>query len=277
MIEYIINKNRRLRLEYNFVKKSCDNLENEIFYILNNYLTEFCEYFNLEAEDVIQMHNEFIGNYLNDIKLFLNNGKYPYQLYSVKHIDRITYDVTLLLSVFLSRVRLQIFKMLIESLKKKKGEVIIVGVGAALELELISKLIPNLKFKAFDLSISDFVHNRFGNDKVFEREFVFEKEKGYETIIFIELLEHLEAPYSFLKKSSEFLLDGGNIICTTSSNMPQFDHFYNFHNDNFEEKLKEFNLNVKTNIKLPHNLINSKIDSYNNFYELHKNHSYVVG
>jgi hypothetical protein len=277
MIEQIINKNRRLRLEYNFVKNSCDNLENEIFYILNNYLKEFCEYFNLEAEDVIQMHNEFIGNYLNDIKLFLNNGKYPYQLSSVKHIDRISYDVTLLLSVFLSRVRLQIFKLLIESLKKKQGEVIIVGVGAALELELISKLIPNLKFKAFDLSISDFVCNRFGGDKVFEREFVFEKEKGYETIIFIELLEHLEAPYSFLKKSSEFLLDGGNIICTTSSNMPQFDHFYNFHNDNFEEKLKEFNLNVKTNIKLPHNLINSKIDSYNNFYELQKNHSYVVG
>ena len=269
MIEKLVENNRRLRIEYNSILRDCDSGDLEMLNILNNYLSDYCKFYQLSPADVSEKYQLFINRYLLDFKQFIDSGKYPYELGLSVNIDRITYDLALILSVFFTPVRFKIFKHTLSCLKNSTGTILIIGVGAAMELELISKLLSDRVVDAYDIKVSDFVKDRFNREVLHEQEFLFNTNKKYSTILIIELLEHLEKPYDFVANCLNALSDNGAIVCTTSSNMPQFDHLYNFHFDNFVQLLSD-NFICKEKIILKHKLVNPNLDSYNTFYNLIK-------
>jgi hypothetical protein len=200
----------------------------------------------------------------------MNLGKYPYELGKNNSFKRETYDLVLILSIFFNPARLQIFNETLCSLEQVKNKITVIGIGAAVELELIKNIFPDLKIEAYDLSISQFVKNRFEASILNEREFNFKDSNSIESFLLIEILEHLDSPYLFLEQCSNSLVKSGNILCTTSCNMPQFDHLHNFYEDDFNEKIKDFNMYIRKTKRFNHELMNSKLESYNEFYHLIK-------
>jgi len=269
MIQEIINSDRRLKIKYNLNLKNNDQLGRLILDKLSDYLADFCEFYNLTSIQALESYNEFLRVYINDFNFFINSGKYPFEIVRESFFSRETYDLALILSIFFTPTRLNIFKETLTSIKNI-NKVTIIGVGAAVEIELIKKIFTQIDIDAYDLTISEFVKNRFEKSIINEREFIFNKENSIESFLLIELLEHLDSPYTFIEECSKNLKKNGSVICTTASNMPQFDHLYNFHNDDFIEKINEYNLNVIKSKRLNHDVMNTKIDSYNEFYHLVK-------
>ena len=88
----------------------------------------------------------------------------------------------------------------------------------------------------------------------------------------IELLEHLSEPYILLEKCQKVLSEKGKIFLTTATNIPQFDHLYNFeasHQD-FEKKIQNMGLSISFMEEIPHQYITLDIGAKNRFYILEK-------
>lgn len=269
MIKQLIENNRRLRIEYNNLIKSCDENDLVFLKIIEQYFSDYCAFYNLSPAVVSAKYQQFIDQYLSDFKKFIETGKYPYELNQKMDFDRVTYDIALILSVFFTPVRFSIFKETINFLTKSTGTILIIGVGAAMELELLDKLFPHKKVDAYDISVSDFVKSRFNSSMLHEKEFTFSEKQKFDSVLIIELLEHLSKPYEFIKNCATCLHNKGILVCTTASNMPQFDHLYNFHTDNFEKNISA-DFFVTEKLVLKHKLINPVLDSYNTFYILEK-------
>jgi hypothetical protein len=271
MIEEILKSNRRLRIEHKNILKEADAEGAQIFEVLTKYLCDYCEYFTLNALQTEQRYLNFVEDYISNFKTFNESNQYPYETGKVKTFDRVTYDIALILSVFFIPARYKMFRELLNLLKLQNGKILIIGVGAAIELELIYTLLPGKEVESYDLSISSFVKERFANKKIFEKEFIFDPLNLYQNILAIELLEHLSEPINFVKNCSQSLVHKGGMYITTASNMPQFDHLFNFHDIDFDTQLESIGLSIKTKLKLAHPLLNKNIESYNTFYHLIKN------
>jgi len=269
MLDSIIKNNRRLRIEHQTILKECNNSDLDMFEILKNYLNDYSAFYQLSPEAVEHKYIVFIDQYIKDFKVYLETDKYPYQVGTNVQFDRITYDLALILSVFFTPVRFQIFKSTLESIKVSDGKILIIGLGAAMELELIAKLFPHKQVDTYDITISEFVKSRFSKSILHEKEFKFDENNKYDLLLIIELLEHLTQPYLFIKNCALSLNNLGTLVCTTASNMPQFDHLYNFHDDDFEIKIASL-FSVQKQIELKHKLMNPNIHSYNTFYQLNK-------
>ena len=97
----------------------------------------------------------------------------------------------------------------------------------------------------------------------------------YDCIYLIELLEHLSEPYVLLKQCQNVLSENGKIFLTTATNIPQFDHLYNFeasHQD-FEKKIQNMGLSIFFMEDIPHQFITLDIGAKNRFYVLKKDSS----
>ena len=142
--------------------------------------------------------------------------------------------------------------------------------GSGLELEIINKVNNRINVDAYDICITEFV-SRFKNVfNVIEGEF-----KGsysvYDHIIAIELLEHLEDPFKFLQLCYNSLRKEGVLATTTATNMPQFDHLYNFDDDNyFKGKVENIGYLISIKEDLPHSYMIKDLNAKNTWYLLKK-------
>ena len=247
--------------------KTAVNQEQKFFLNIHQYLDDYISYHSLKIEDLYNYYMSFIKRYSKDIKIFNKDNKYPHEYCALPKICKIEYDIALILSVFFSTVRAKIMIKLVNVTSTLKNEILLVGIGSGIDLHLINNCSEfNSNIHAYDIKISNFLYShKWNNVQFIEQPFTGCTYK-YDTAIAIEFLEHLSDPFDMLKKLSSCLVTNGKMIFTTATNMPQFDHLYNFNNDNEVDNLIS-KLGFKfTKDTYPHNYINEKIKSKNTFY-----------
>jgi SAM-dependent methyltransferase len=270
MLAKVFNNDRNLRIDHK--KLLSTNITNiKTLNIVDDYLADYAKFHNLSIGDISSRHNNFVSNYLKNINDYLSKGKYPSLLGVVHPIGRVDYDISLIISTVVAIHRYRIIEKFVKYIPRIKGNVLIVGLGSGLELELLNGVKNKINVDAYDISITEFVKNRF--NKIFnivESEFK-GKNGGYDHIIAIELLEHLEDPYHFLSMCYNSLNEDGTLVTTTATNVPQFDHLFNFDDDNaFDREINGIGFDVSLKEDIPHNYMIKNINSKNTWYILKK-------
>src|SRR4030042_3805324 len=190
MIHELIQLDRAVEFQYGRVLNHAGRDYTKLLDIINAYLTEYVDFYKLSLEETLRRYFTFVNRYVSDLKAFENTGLFPFQDKNseVFDIQRITYDIFLILSGLLQKHRFQIIKNISEA-EKSYGNCLIVGAGSGLELHLLRDKYNNVD--AYDISISDFCKHRFSDLNLFEEKYDACCEKKYDAIYAIELLEHL--------------------------------------------------------------------------------------
>lgn len=265
----ILEKDRRLRVNFLNTRKS-PYFNEYIYSRLGNYFDDYCAYYAIDSQRVIMSYNNFVSHYMTHLKKFDQLGEYPYE--SSKDpliLNRIDYDIALILSILLEPVRHQIFNNVLNSYKiiENKARILFVGIGPGIELELLPDELN--KIEAYDLEIAEFPKKRFVKFNL--KEELFDKElTAFDNIYCIELLEHIPNPELLVKNLSDSLKPGGNLYLTTASNMPQFDHMINFHDRPFDNSLEEMSLEIIKKVNFMHGYNGKNSESYNTWYSCKK-------
>ena len=204
--------------------------------LLERYLAEYVHAHALDIKSV-QQHLEIFGRcYAADLEQFAATRRYPAALGAVAPCARITYDLNLLVSCFTDSLRWQIAVHLITALGKCKAkQITVLGAGAGLELFLLEQLCPQATVTAYDLDISAFVRQRFPRVDLREQDFLQASAGGADTadvdlVLAVEILEHLPNWQEVLRQAHHLLAPQGLLLCTTATDIPQFDHMVNFGN-----------------------------------------------
>lgn len=251
-----------------------DNLPNEIkedelYNSITDYILRYVNYNQISIDQIIDFYSDFIFNYNKHAKSFIKTGKYPLQNDSNPMlIERLNYDVVLLMSVLFTVHRFKIMKLINNTGNFEKA--LFIGLGPGLELFLNKGKIHEAH--AYDLSINDFLRLEFPNFEFNQCYYINQKNNYFDGIFIIEILEHLSDPYELINNCYNSLKKGGKLILTTATDIPQFDHLYNFPEDHtlFENIIKNigFKINYKELIK--HNYLTIGVNSSNHYYELEK-------
>lgn len=268
MIRKLKNISDSLKFQFNRLFASLDSEQLYIYDIINSYLVTYCCYNNIMAEEALARYMSFVERYENDLKKFDLTGKFPFQLKEKQafSVDRITYDLFLIITSLVTPHRFAIMEYIYNT-KFKADKCLIVGVGSGLEIELINKKFREID--AYDLSISDFVKDRFKHVSLKEEYYQYSEGNKYNAIFAIEILEHMFSPYSLIKEFKESLVDKGRLIVTTTKNVPQFDHYYNFtEQEKFENEVKSLGFKIIDKQTVKHNYLFIRVDANNTIYNL---------
>jgi len=236
---------------------------------LADYTDKYIHYHQLSSKSVTQYYLNYIREYNQDVRQFEATQQYPLAINANRKApERVAYDIVLLLSTLLTKHRFRIMQLLND---KSKGGArgLVVGCGSGLELALLADQFQQIV--AYDLAMASFLPTFF-NKKIQLRKVNFEgrgKQK-YDYIYLIEILEHLDNPYQLLAKCQKVLKSNGKIYLTTATNIPQFDHRFNFEEDHrsFENHLKKMGFKVEFSEVIEHEYITKSIQSMNKFYIL---------
>jgi len=271
MINELIQLDKAVAFQYGRVLshagRDCKNLLD----VIDAYLTEYVDFYKLSLDETLRRYFIFVNRYVGDLKAYEHTGLFPFQDKNseVFNIERITYDIFLILSGLLQKHRFQIMKNISET-EKNSGNCLIVGAGSGLEMLLLRDKFTNID--AYDICISDFCKYKFSDLNLFEKKYDLGCEKKYDGIYAIELLEHLESPYGILNMFGKSLKTNGRLIVTTTNNVPQFDHLFNFSNETeFETKVKNFGFDILYKEIIKHNYFLYRVNANNCFYVMSRN------
>ena len=241
----------------------------KIYNLIDKYLNEYAKFHKMNAKQILNCHKFFMRRYIKDLSEFEKSFKYPYQ--KKKHnpkIDRTIYDIALIMSCLLLSHRFEIMYN-VSNFKNYGKKTLVLGAGSGLEISLIEKKIKVSEI--YDLEISKFIKKRFKNFKICQKYYSRGNANKYDSILCIELLEHLKKPYELLSLLYGSINRGGSLQITTAKNIPQFDHFYNFSNNStFEKKLISFGYKIKKKKIINHENLLSKFKPNNVYYILNK-------
>jgi hypothetical protein len=266
MLFEIFQQDRWMRIAHLKLKNSAfynPEIVKEIDFFLSGYAISH----NLSVKEIINIYNNFTAVYSVHIREFLKTAKYPYEYTSVPVMDRIEYDVVLMLSIVLSVHRHRIFNNLMEVSRNIDGEITLIGIGSGLEMAFLNN---HDNITAYDISISDHVKAKYKNIKLVES--YFSGSDGDCSHVFaIELLEHISEPMALIKTIYDSLRSGGYFYFTTATDIPQIDHLYNFNDSNkFESDLREMGFTIVHNDRIEHESFDAKLKARNNWYTLKK-------
>lgn len=266
-IHQVIDNSRLLNVLY-------DNLDKEItlnpnYQKLCAYLSGYLEFNKVSVDQATEVYTRFISSYNKDCRQFIKTNRYPYELNpEIVKISREDYDIILLFSVLFSPHRFRIMELIHEN--KGTGKALYIGLGPGLEL-----LFTNSDYSkkiAYDLAVNLFLNKEF-NEVEFNHELYTGQYTDYfNSIYMIELLEHVPNPFQLLEIAYNSLKAGGKVLLTTASNIPQFDHVYNFSADHtdFESNLQAIGFTIMLKEKIKHNYLTVDLNSSNHFYIIEK-------
>ena len=269
MIEAIVRQDRRLRISHAELLKQASAPDRALVERIDRYIDIFCGLRGLTEQVFLREYNAFIARYTEDMKRFKETGRYPLEdpEFAAAAPDRVAYDAALLLSVLVSGHRFQIFKAL-DQLSFPLGRTAIIGAGPGLELHLLSGRASAID--VYDLTIDEAMARHHATAR-FHRA-AFERGAGrFDTILAIELLEHVQEPYRLLEDCHDALESGGRVVVTTATNIPQFDHVFNFiSDDDFEAHARGIGFEIEHKQPVIHAATFLDIGARNTFYLLRK-------
>lgn len=274
MSDYLIDKLIATNRIFEMLKDGMEQsgfFEQELYSKIKTYVEDYL--FNESDNEVApeQAYFKFIRSYNKDMKVFAETGKYPLEINPEREVlNRYEYNVVLLFSCLFSPHRFRIMQLLDD----KTGDIengLFIGCGPGLEIELVKNKMNDLH--AYDIVMDDFIIQKHP-EVVFRQEYFDGKNSGekYDAIYLIEILEHLSDPKDLLLKTQMSLSDNGQIFLTTATNIPQFDHLYNFVSDHldFEAWLSQNNFKIDFMEDIPHETVTMDIEAKNRFYIISK-------
>ena len=265
-LEKMIAENRLLEMLQDEVKNA--SFFDEVLY---QKISEYTEaYISAEGKEQVSPDKAYFGfirSYNKDMKAFVETGKYPLEINPEREaLNRFEYNIILFFSCLFTPHRFRIMQLIEnKSLDVENG--LFIGCGPGLEIELVKSKLKNLH--AYDLTMDDFLFGKHPN-VTFKQEYFDGKNSAqkYEAIYLIELLEHLDEPYQLLEICKTALADNGKIYLTTATNIPQFDHLYNFESDHsdFEKQIADLGFKIELMEDIPHGSITVNVGAKNRFY-----------
>lgn len=268
-MEEMIRQDRFFQILYDVLKQSVyfdQVLTDKIFH----YINEYAQFHSLSKEQMIEYYGTFVRGYDRDVKDFNKTNQYPlYSNRDVKQPTRIEYSTILLLSTVLTEHRYRIMQ-LINQLDSLGNSALFVGCGPGLEIELVKDKVSSIS--AYDLNTDEFVQFKHKGIELNEKRFDGTPREAFESIFLIEILEHLEDPYALLAHSHNALKKDGQVVLTTATNIPQFDHMYNFKADHieFEKKVEDLGFTLESSCEIKHHMMTQHLEAQNKFYVLTK-------
>ena len=267
----ILADNRLLRILHKRLKKAAfyeEALMQQIKEYINIYLASQTH----QGISPTEAYGQFMEAYHKDMIAFSETGKYPLELDANRPmLDRYPYNIILLFSCLFTPHRFRIMQLIQATAEVVKNGLFI-GCGPGLEFALVKSKIDHLY--AYDLAIDDFLRTTH-TDIQFKEAYFDGKgaELTYDSIYLIELLEHLDQPYLLLENCRKVLSNKGKIYLTTATNIPQFDHLYNFESDHkdFESRVKDLGFGIQLMEDIPHQAVTLDIKAKNRYYILSKN------
>jgi len=183
MLEDIFTLGKRLKMSNSRLKKQYADFH-KIEDIMDRYLKDYAQFNSLESSRIVKLYEDFADVYTKNLKDFKVTGKYPFELKNYPEIDRISYDIALILSCVTNQPRYEIAVNLLNTIKDIKGKrVCIIGAGAGLELDLLNTNSQGNIIDAYDLSFNPFVKEHFKHFNLLEQYFDSTQEKETELII----------------------------------------------------------------------------------------------
>ena len=249
-------------IDSDLYKKTADYLD---LYVIEN---------NLSIEENITAYETYVSTFNKHCKAFIRTGEYPLHLGTeTPDISREGYDLVLILSVLLTAHRFRIMEIIYNS-GRSEGTRLFVGAGPGLELYLSESLDQNNY--VYDVSLNEGLKKIFPKVKFFTDYFNTQYTDYFDSIFLIEILEHLEDPFELLANAHLALKESGVVYLTTATDIPQFDHLYNFTEDhtNFDLKVAEMGFEIELKEKVPHEYLLMKVNPSNHFYILKKKRTY---
>lgn len=258
----LIKVDRKLELDYEYACDDAPETAGQVRAIAENYLEGYTAFNKITRETVLSSYAETVRRYANDIRVFVETGKYPLELNREQPLlSRIDYDLFLILTILVTKHRCAIMEELTKL--SVADNALVIGVGSGVELSFLGHPREN---DAYDLYVNPYARSAFPQWS-FREELYRPGEKHYSAIYAIELLEHLEQPYEFLADCRESLLPDGRLVVTTATNVPQFDHRFNFVSDeDFESRAAALGLKVDYKHVIPHAYPRTNIGARNVFY-----------
>jgi SAM-dependent methyltransferase len=266
MIDAVLKQDRRLRISHHEILKRASPAGRDLIGLIDRYLDDYCRLRGLSAEAFLREYTAFIARYTDDMKRFKETGRYPLELPDrPPPPSRPAYDAALLLSVLVSAHRFRIFEALLE-VTPPLGRTVIIGAGPGLELHLLAGRAAAID--VFDLTIEETMVRQHPGVR-FHQEAFSGAGRRYDTVLAIELLEHVREPYLLLGECYHALETGGRLVATTATNIPQFDHEFNFVDDgDFEGRAREIGFTVARREAIVHDATFLDIGARNTFYVL---------
>lgn len=249
------------RFQLSRIRRSLSEYDLRIYAYIDQYLKEYCEYNTLSIADVWNARKKFIQRYLKDLEVFEHTGHYPHVVEKKEfNLSRIEYDLVLISSFLLEKHRFEIARWLGQ--QDYNGTLVCVGVGPGVEIGIITECLGlEVKVVGYDLDLSEFAIRRFPG--VLHKKFFSSSEGIFDTILLLEVLEHVSDPRELLLQSAKALRSGGKILLTTAIDIPQFDHLYNFKAGEVISMIENYSMEV-SDIKTIKHLMNiSNVKSEN--------------
>lgn len=262
--EELLQSDRRLELDYRFACAEASPAAGEIRATTAEFLDGYARFNAISKEATIASYDRTVRRYANDLRAFAKTGRYPLELDPAQApLERTDYDLFLILTILVTRHRCA----LMEEIAKLPGaeRTLVIGVGSGVELGFVG-----VSGEACDLHINPFA--RKAHPGWAFREALFQPGlTRYDRIYGIELLEHLDEPYALLADCRSALAPGGRLVVTTATNVPQFDHRYNFVDDGeLEQRAAELDLRVVHRRIIPHAYPRTNVGACNTFYVLQR-------
>lgn len=230
MLSDIFHLDRRLALANERLRGASASYP-EVAELIDTLLSAYATFHRLSPAAMVTAYDNFARIFARHLEHFRQYQQYPLEYAAPVTMDRITYDVSLLLSCVVNSARFQITEKLLHGLQQLSGQstFLVVGCGAGLELEILQRAGHHHRVVAYDRDIGDFVRQRFSGFDL--REQVFDRScttTPVDIALAIEILEHVDDPLMLLENIRAALKPGGICWCTTATDLPQFDHRYNF-------------------------------------------------
>lgn len=246
--EGLLKASRKLELEYELATTNASESAARVMSAAANFLEGYAAFNHITQETALDSYLRTNHRYVHDIQMFIATGRYPLEIDSKQwDIDRTDYDLSLILSILMAPHR----RAIMEEIGKTSalGRPLVIGVGSGIELGFIHAADGG---DAYDLYINGYARQAYPQWN-FHEELYRPSGHRYEAIYAIELIEHLAEPYAFVADCHESLKPGGRVITTTASNVPQFDHRYNFVSDeDFERQVDALGFELESKRVITH-------------------------
>ena len=246
--EGLLKASRKLELEYELAAMDASEDAIRVRGAVADFLEGYAVFNHITQEAALASYIETNRRYVSDIQAFTIAGKYPLEMNpQLEGLGRTDYDLSLIISILVAPHR----RIIMEEIMKTSipGKPLVIGVGSGIELGFIQAAEGG---DAYDLYINVFARQLFPQWS-FHEELYRPSDRRYEAVYAIELLEHLDNPYSLVADCAQSLVPGGRFVTTTASNVPQFDHRYNFVSDeDFEKRIVELGFEMESKRVIPH-------------------------
>jgi len=267
LCEQIINENR-LFLILNEKLLASKFFEVILYKRIIDFIDSYLGFHKLTPKEATKHYLDFIKSYNKDVRHFAKTKQYPLEVDDQRQApSRIAYNIVLLFSTIFNAHRFRIMQI-IDSNTIQGDNALFIGCGPGLEIDLVRNKTKNLL--AYDLTLDDALGELLP-DVHFKNEFFDgSNAERFDNIYLIEILEHLEDPFILLQNCKKVLGKNGLIYLTTATDIPQFDHLYNFPSDHvqFDQKIKEMGFEIQFEEDIHHDSMTVDVMAKNKFYIL---------